>query len=809
MKKNILIIFCLTILFVIKINAQQTVFDSTFFEPLKANKSFAKNFNPLTIDEKALKYCIFEAINIARKINKFNNSDAFIAHEILDSAAQKQADYMSHYEAKTTDNSGIFSTTQRRVKFYGGTQFVNEVVSKVKTSKGIENYSYVNLVTELLLPILNNPKQSNILLDSKWTLVGIGFKLDENNKNIYASIVVGNPRSLNPTEKETKNLSVPITTKKFGLSVYDEQKCKKCDQFINLESLQKCLVVRDGFIYFEHDDYKALRKIINRPDDGIAVDIVMKEQYQCGIDNILDNDNINRGVLIKPIFIDDMIKNNEIEEKKSTKLSVSIAEFPKEISGDYELNLLIIKESSVCRSIPILYIEKNHFEYNEIVSLENDTNSIACDTYKPIAEKATLEFKIPFEAKKFSYSLEDIEPYLNSLNEPQFTIDEISITAYTSMEGGDKKDIDIQKKRAESIVAALKKRQIPNFKYNISVSDSYEMFKNDVKYTQEYGMVNLSPSEVKEQLKGQVLKELEPMLAKHRFAKVVMTITYDINKKFEQPFVINKFNKYIEKNDLARAFSVQKYIVSQIKTGKYNSLVLSNMKIPNKEKQFIPFFNNYYFIENYLKDDYTKEMYENLVLLSQMDPKNEIVFYNKTVCSVFMSKLNNAETIKEIQEAIDLIYSFRNINKTTVDNLNLKYQYKILGVADSSKIPTISSIVETSYNKIKQIVFGTYTVNWKNANKLSEIFIKNGDYPSAIRIMNLFINDEKATPEFLFTYLSLLSHRDDYYLTPAFANTAQKCLSIDKTKLCKLLKKFSFQVLENKEVKKIYCKDCK
>jgi len=807
--RKITLLALLTLLFATGTYAQQQLWDTTFVNELRSNKEYSKNFAVMNYNPKTLKACIIEAINLARKNNKTLRGDALSANDVLESAAQNQADYMAMDEIKTVEGMGQLKTTAARVKSFGGTQFVEEVVNKIKASKD-QNYSYIDVTVDFLLPILNHPKNSLILLNRKWALTGIGFAFDVNNKNLYISAVLGNTKSLNPTASRREELTVPFTKKSYGLKGYDSKKCKKCDQAKNLEELQQGLTVKDGFIYFEYKDYKQLKRIIGKSKDGLAVDIVFKEQFKCGNDNIVDNNLVNRGYLTKRIFINKILNKNEIEDLKSKQLMVALAKFPEEIpeGSEYELNLLIIKEKSVCRSVQKVHIERNPNSYIEKLRFQPDTSSIKCPVYVPISETGQLTFNIPFAQNKSTYNQEDIEPFFKALNEPQFIINQMTITAYTSMEGSDKDNIELQKSRAESIMNAIKRRQKASISNKIVTSDSWEMFKRDVANTKFADYASRTPEEVKASLKGKTLKDLEPILAKHRFASIVMDITYDVSGSYEQPFVISKFNKLIEKGDFVNAFAVQKHIVKAIQEGRFNSKVASGMKIPGKDKRYLPFWTNYYFIQNYFRD-INDEMRAGVAPLLALDPTNEPAFYNKTVCDVSSAEITNESMMRELQANVDKAYSSKTIDKKYIDNLNLELQFKILEFADTSVSQAMIAAAEQTYEKIKQIAVGLEKVTWQNAYKLADIFIQYGDYPYAIKLMDPYIESPNVTNDFLFTYFSLLSHREDYYLTPSFTTMAKRCLAAEKTRFCTLMGKFSFQVLENGEVKKIYCKECK
>ena len=86
--------------------------------------------------------------------------------------------------------------------------------------------------------------------------------------------------------------------------------------------------------------------------------------------------------------------------------------------------------------------------------------------YAPTATSTELNFRIPFEQGKFNYKPDDMVPVLAALNEPDFIINKIFISAYSSLEGTQSENAVLQKKRAQSIVKALEENQ------NASIVDS-------------------------------------------------------------------------------------------------------------------------------------------------------------------------------------------------------------------------------------------------------------------------------------------------------------------------------------------------
>ena len=115
---------------------------------------------------------------------------------------------------------------------------------------------------------------------------------------------MANDRTFNYGKPQQLSKDLPYTRTKLGLAGYDEQLCKKCMTDKNLEILSECLSVKDGVLYFSHDDsklIKGLKKLIGKEGDAIALDFVQHDQYEC--DNFtIDYDLFHRGFVTKPIL---------------------------------------------------------------------------------------------------------------------------------------------------------------------------------------------------------------------------------------------------------------------------------------------------------------------------------------------------------------------------------------------------------------------------------------------------------------------------------------------------------------------------
>ncbi|MBI5217651.1 MAG: hypothetical protein HY958_01800 [Bacteroidia bacterium] len=750
---------------------------------------------------------------ILQGINKqlaFNNHEELRVHKILKMAAEDQAEFMAEIEdAVLEQGSQKKKTTEDRMIFYGGSVYAQELVTKEPLKKGDMNLSYKELAYNIVFKWQSNKKNMDVFLNPDYIFIGIGCKIDKKGKKLYVSAVLGNYKSLNAGANRRGEMDVPYTTRLWGLMPFEDKICRKCNDFRNMVDLQKGLSVRDGFIYFKCNRLKNLTRLLRDPKDGIAVEVVQKDQYPCTGENIVDNNLVNKGIIVNRMWSRRLFKKNLNKDKKRDELEVKIGKFPEGIKGEYELNLLIIKEQRVCRNIARSYVIDAGLEYSNKVELLADTITISGTTkFEPSVTSSIITFKIPFEKSKVDYKSQDVEPLLKQLKEPDYIINEVKITAYSSIEGSEERNAQLQKDRAQSILKVLESRQKTKIIPAILTKDNWELFQKDIKETKYADLADKTLQEAQDFIReNKIHEELEPILAKERYAEVVMKVTYDIGGEKEQPFAVSMFNKAVKRRDLPMALSVQKFIFKKVLRKKYNSQTVTNMDIP-LEKDFAGLLMNKLWLERYVKNsDLNKYYYDQIGKYTQLDPSNPYILYNYLYCEIVNGELGNEKLVQERQKLIDGLYS-STLSKPTIDNLNIEYQFKIIHAYDSLATPHPKMVA--SLEKIKKIV-NVNDGNWQSSLKLAYMFIAQKDYDFAIKLVEPFIEEDNVFDELVFTYIALCSKTTQRLNTSLFLNAMKKAKELDFDRFCKIISdtRMTFQIFENTDVKELYCKTCK
>ncbi len=777
---------------------------------------FAQENNPTKADN--YYYDSFKHILI-QELNKFrvqNDLDTLsLDATVLAKAADLSSAEMSE-EEHVIEAQALPVVTPKHLKKSGGSNKGEELVIALPLGKGKNLVSPADEVKAILLKWTKGKKEKNILLNPANVYVGIGDVADKNGKRLYISAVFGNYQTYNQGAKKKTELAVPFNNKSKKFLAADARKCKNCDKFKDANALQQSLYVENGKIYLRYDNLKNLKKILKKPTDALAVDIVQKDQYAKADYNILDNNLLNKGVMLKPIGIDKIVKKNMIKPdpkgKKNQKINqvlVEMGKFPEKITGSYELNLMIIQDGYVCKTIVRSYIEKGDQESNTPLEMIPMPESVIARTppFEPKSESSILNFTIPFEKNKSEFKHEDIKPFIDTLKEPDFIIDGLFIYAYASIEGDSVANAKLQKRRAESVVRVLQGMQKNTISPSIITNDSWGLFQ----LSMEDGMYDYLTKMGKQEAiktinsKHSLAEELEPHLAKQRFAQIVMDVTYDISGDKEQKFSEIQFNKAVKAGNIKHAYKIMDYISTKTIAGAYTPEAWDHVQIAAEPKSSGLLMNKVYY--DYLAKHKVidEEQYAELKKIQTLDPTNNIVNFNALYCKTQLdSTVGDPTAQADMQTKIDALYKTE-VPKALVDGLNMEWQFKMLDAIDT--MPGAEAKFEACVEKIKSF-YDYKSGTWQNALKVAFAFSRAKDYKYAAKVLESYVAIDNPDEKLLFSYISIASHVPEKFFSHHFSDALSKAKQKNPDRYCKLFGQpfMSFQVLDNPEIKEEYRK---
>ncbi len=756
---------------------------------------------------------------ILRSLNKVRreaNLDTMVFNDKLAKASEVQAlDMAKMGKADLTNSSGKYSTTAKRVIAFGGTNKADELVISLSILKGKNFMTAKEFADAVFYKWRTGKKNQAVIKSTEYIFASPSVRLDEGGKKAYASVVFGNFSTFNSGATKKKELAVPFTNTKKKMKAPEERTCNACKKFKDWDGLAQGVYSENGKVYLKYNSLKALSKFIRTSKDGFAIDIVQREQYEKPGYTIMDNNLQTKGVLLKPVYMSKLYSKNRIKDVKkgnrlikANQLDVELGKIPPKITGVYELNLLVIQDGKLCRTIIPSNIEQGEMAGAPPLTmlLMPDSAAYFQPPFEPKSESTLLNFTVPFEKNKFEYKEEDITPFLNALQEPDFLIEGLYITAYSSIEGDANANAKLQKKRAESIVKALSKMQKDGVVTNVKTSDSWNLFQLEMEGGKYDYLAQMSKEKAINEINSKGLaNDLEPVLAKERFGQIVMDVTYDIAGPKEEKFSVSKFNQAVKKGDIKQAYKIQYFIGQQQKLKRYSYDLADKMIIPQDPKMS-GILNNQvalrYMLNNNTADD---EDYTTLKKLCALDPTNNYVAFNTTLCAVKLDSTIGTDKDQGImQRRIDAFYKTE-VPKKYVDALNVEWQLKVIDAIDTSAAGEV--IVQACIDKIKSF-YNIKESTWQSNLKLADVFARAKDFKYASQLLAPFITTEGVNEQVVFAYASYCAKLPELYKSLTFATALEQAEKLNHDRYCKLFgaPNLTFQILDNTIVKEQYDK---
>jgi len=421
----------------------------------------------------------------------------------------------------------------------------------------------------------------------------------------------------------------------------------------------------------------------------------------------------------------------------------------------------------------------------------------------------TLKFRVPFEKNKYEYSNEDIKPMYDSLRLTDFNIKKIQIKAYSSVEGNLERNIELQEKRAKSIVKALQSFQKPTIVTNVESSENWVEFYEDIKNTDYSGLAGLNKDQIKNKLVGKFSSDLEKYLKNHR--KAVITLELEKKDKFKEispQALLELFNEAIKNSELEKAVEIQNSIFEKLKKEEISPDFLSNMHIPNQVK-FTGILNKNAVIKYLIDEAYLLIAYKELQRIEKIAPKDPKIKYN-LVAMKFRFWYHNVQPIDEnqFQREINNLKNF-GIKKQLIDRMFINFH--IVRAKDRMSKRDYQSkdiSVRYIYNNYKKIPLTDF-------DKLSLgqflTYYSNNTY--AIDLLKDRVKQIDVDEDLLFYYINLTIVNKDLTGTSDYRTMLLNAVNMNKERFCKLFNSNSnggvtFQLLENSYLRGVYCENC-
>ncbi|PCH69809.1 MAG: hypothetical protein COC01_00470 [Bacteroidetes bacterium] len=613
----------------------------------------------------------------------------------------------------------------------------------------------------------------------------------------------------------------------YGQKTYDlkdpgPEKLSKCDCLGTLQVMPPEVqfgVFRDANndLYFMLTDKAWFGQLIKGKKDGIAIDIVKKNQYNCEGDNSFANSRIHRGTLTPPVYRNELQANALPSERDN--FITKVGKVPSDlVNDDLEYNLIIINNNYVCYNTHFVNVITERWELLEM-GLFMDTLSTSTTaeaqteqnkTIKYILNNKRLQFTIPFEKNKSNYSAKDIKPIYDSLHLSNFNIKKITIKAFSSVEGSTERNMELQEKRAQSILEAMQSFQNINIITQVSSSENWIEFLHDIAGSPYGNLASLSKQEIKKKLQDKkILDGLEPILSKHRKAILIL----DLDKKslyaqYDPMKLLSIFEKSIEEKNLDKALEIQHAIFARMRDHTAPEDLLDKIEIP-KQVQYGSLLLNQ---SAYAYETTKKSHYATLLEFQELDiilPQNGHLKYNivvlKLKCWLFAELIVDPIMFKKEIQALKTYGIPTKLIRRLMLNYHIIYGEYLMAQKKYKEKDMAVKYINTNYRKVG--------LQGEDLVRLAQYFSSYAKYEWGIKVLAPHISRIDVEENLIFYYINLTIYDPAIIKRASYRKTLINAASINKERFCKIFDSsekggISFQLLNSDYLKASYCENC-
>ncbi len=566
-------------------------------------------------------------------------------------------------------------------------------------------------------------------------------------------------------------------------------------------------------VFFSMSNRDWFDKIFTGNEDGVAVDLVSSDQYNCSTPP--PSTSIPRGHLLKPVY------NKALREGLSDigngGVIVKVGTLPEALYGKgLEGNLVLIKNGVICFYTWFTNIDRGLWD---ILDMGLYTDTLINNTGFSFEDKTGIytntftyqrRFIIPFRAAEAVYDPDSMVVLNRALQLAGQKVKRIDIRAYSSIEGSAVLNTALQKKRAD-VMAKLMQRLVKNkVLTTVSTHENWLEFDDDLRNTPYSHLTRLSHPDVRKALLDRfLLLKLEKYLARHR--KAVITLHIDRKTSVaatDGSAIINAFNSAITKKDIALAKALLQEVYERIADNSLPDNFISLPDIP-RQKDFSGLLNDAVVYKYLLRLTDAEEALEKLRLIHTLDSANGRLNYN--ICALTLRQwrydtgyikptllLNNIQQLPSLGIPPSLV-------KRMLVNFHIIFsEYNMSRFNYAAKDSSVG-FIRANYAGLKLSDDGLVSLA-----KYFEYYAQSG---WAEEVLVRRAGEIDAREDLLFYFVTLRIIHPEMPITEMVTRAIHNASNINRKRFCGIFSSInkggsSFQLLGYENLKAFYCERC-
>ncbi len=595
------------------------------------------------------------------------------------------------------------------------------------------------------------------------------------------------------------------------------QRCGECLKLVNGKPKEVQFAVyddADGMVWFVITDARFLDQMKQKGGFGFTVDIVPSDRYRCGAGSSAAA-GFPLGVLMEPVYQAALKERAKVMPDGSVAIRLGV--LPKQFVGKpHEYNLIILHNKYICLYTNFTNIQSFRWDLlNMGMYMDTLTYVSRNDTSKQhqvtsIMKRKAMHFTIPFEKNKAVYSTKDLKPMYDSLRLTDFTIKRITIEAYSSVEGPEARNIELQQNRAQSIVSALQSYQTSNIETTVKASENWVEFLNDVVLTPYAELALLDKAEIKQRLtEDRVSADLEPILARHRKALVTLELQRkDVLLTMPQEQVVKAFERAIATKDLEQARKLQNAVFARIMDRELPASFLDRLEVP-VQREFVVLMTSRAAFKYFEDPTDAYDTYLALEELERLMPTDGHIKYNLCAIRFHLLMAGKQAVDPDLLEASIKALRTYGIEEPLVTRMLINHSILMaemdMAKGDYDRKDERMAFIRKNYTMVP--------MEPADHLSLAQYFASYANYADARAVLEPYLADIDVDEDLLFYYLNLTIFDSEQTKKNAYRQAMLNAANKNKPRFCGLFAAISeggvtFQLLDDPYLLKTYCETC-
>lgn len=729
-------------------------------------------------------------LELSGQINRLRNQlglKTLIFNDTLKKAAEFHSRYMVENNILTHEEKPQkYKTPTNRVHAFGGEifQIIGENVLYSTPQKfPLSRKAMMELAEEMFTSWKNSSGHYANMVNTEYIYGDFGFEVSKNTNAVYATQVFG-----------TKGHAVSnqLSKNAFNLKKAPEDCDKTYKQYNNiLMNMGNCLSFQENEVVFSYHDAELLSKILSESNDGLAIDLISRSQLLCGQPNQLDFSPVYDGILLQPVYKNELFGGNRAEG--DYRLITKVGTIPSSINAeDYSPSLIFIKDGKACNyTVPAIVYSENY----ELRPIEPIVKDISVQLVES-GVKASQVIQYDFGVNKTTPA--NFPPV-----DQEGTVHSVDIHSYSSVEGDSLNNQRLHQSRASAILKHIQaKKTVPDSIVHIESEENWELMKFQFSYFDKDSLSSVPYDSIKQLIKLKAIElPWDSLLSEQRKAYAIIHFAGTFEESDES---IGEFN---------------------LRT----AVATNNEQLVNKALYVMYTTDNYYgevLFERHIMDFFKKQpqtLANYLALLSSefyQDPHKTVEFIHH-----WLSRSDELD----IDAKTNLLHLYTLMGDYFLDNWDVASEH-LANVVHPTKIEKFSSPeIRNELVLNLHLVFINYYGQINNSPGISTSFYFISDYfkPKTLSAeddvdLALFFNKwsmyhltiDYLTSKFkqdrinedgvfiLGTTMNRLQNKSNVYL-----DVHKKAVAINKNRWCKWLDN-DFQIMRNTDIKQLYCESC-